>query len=218
MKKMYFNSLIIFLLLAACSSPNESEKTQKPDEKTNEVKKAEPQKDVYVPNPQVTDDVSLVKVGETVTDAKGELTLKAIKQMNQTLKVGPGEVLIKDVKVMHFRPAYSMIDFFHAYTHAEEFDFIKVGIEVKNTSDQNIKINPVAYLKTNSGEHKTWEDDIYLENLATELPGKSTKKGSVGFILEKTKEYKSVEILTSDVLDSKGKHIAKAKKTEVKFE
>lgn len=58
-------------------------------------------KDVYVPNPQLPDDINLNQIGQNVSDAKGELTLKAYKKVNETLNVGPIEVKVKEMKVMH---------------------------------------------------------------------------------------------------------------------
>jgi hypothetical protein len=168
-----------------------------------------------VPNPQITDDINLVTVGETVTDDKGELTLKSYKRINKTVNIGGVEMVLKEVKLMHFVPDYSMIDFFHSYTHEEEFDFLKVGIEVKNTSDEDMKFTPVAFVKTSNGELKTWEDDIFLEELNGEIQSNNVKKGNMGFILENTNDIKSIEILTSDVLNNVDESIEKAKTIKV---
>ncbi|WP_409300635.1 DUF4352 domain-containing protein [Peribacillus sp. SCS-155] len=220
MKKLFY--MIMFTLaLAGCSAGNASEKPVEEQKASAEEKqektKPKTKEDVYVPNPQVTDDIKLVKVGETVTDAKGELTLKAYKQVNRTLKVGPIDMLVKDIKVVHFKPAYSMIDFFHGYTHDEEFDFVKVSMEVKNTSSDTMKYTPIAALKMNNGEHKTWEDDIYLEELTGEIAAGEVKKGNMGFILEKTDHTKWVELLTSDAVDTTHKIKQTAEHLKVTF-
>jgi hypothetical protein len=217
MKKLSF-FLILLLVLTGCSSVNNAEnkatgdqvKTIDKSEKNLNVKK-----DVYVPNPQITDDINLVTVGETVTDDKGELTLKSYKRINKTVNIGGVEMVLKEVKLMHFVPDYSMIDFFHSYTHEEEFDFLKVGIEVKNTSDEDMKFTPVAFVKTSNGELKTWEDDIFLEELNGEIQSNNVKKGNMGFILENTNDIKSIEILTSDVLNNVDESIEKAKTIKV---
>ncbi|MGB3260724.1 DUF4352 domain-containing protein [Paenisporosarcina sp.] len=217
MKKLSF-FLILLLVLTGCSSVNNTEnkatgdqvKTIDKSEKNLNVKK-----DVYVPNPQITDDINLVTVGETVTDDKGELTLKSYKRINKTVNIGGVEMVLKEVKLMHFVPDYSMIDFFHSYTHEEEFDFLKVGIEVKNTSDEDMKFTPVAFVKTSNGELKTWEDDIFLEELNGEIQSNNVKKGNMGFILENTNDIKSIEILTSDVLNNVDESIEKAKTIKV---
>lgn len=211
MKKLVL--IMLAAALAGCSAESETQK--KPDSGEATVKaSAAVKKDVYVPNPQVTDDRDLVLAGETVKDLKGELTLKAYSPVNETIKVGPITMTVKDVKVLHYVPDYSMIDFFHAFTHEEAFDFVKVSVEIENNSDTSVKFNPIAALKMNSGEHKTWEDDIYLEELTGEIAGNSVKKGSMGFILEKNDDYQSVDLLTSDAVDEshevveQGKHVS----------
>jgi hypothetical protein len=201
---------MLMAALAGCSAESQSQSREEAVVKASSAVK----KDVYVPNPQVTDDRALVTVGETAKDRKGELTLKAYNPVNETIQVGPVTMTVKDVKVLHYVPDYSMIDFFHAFTHEEAFDFVKVNVEIQNTSDESIKFNPVAALKMNSGERKTWEDDIYLEELTGEIAADSFKKGSMGFILEKNNDYQSVDILTSDAVDEshdvveQGKHVS----------
>lgn len=200
---------VIILLLTLVGCTNGTSSVEQSTENVAPIIK----KDVYVPNPQITDDKELVTVGETVIDRKGELHLKSYQQVNKEINVGPVKMLIKDIKVMHFVPDYSMIDFFHGYTHDEEFDFVKLGIELKNTSNEVIKFTPIAALKMNNGEHKTWEDDIYLEELTGSLVGTDVKIGNMGFILENTEDLKTLSLLTSDAVDKnhevseKGKHL-----------
>ncbi|WP_050179568.1 membrane lipoprotein lipid attachment site-containing protein [Domibacillus robiginosus] len=217
--KRLFSILTLLFVLAGCSEANNEEKqvSEKQTETVDETESSNQntKKDVYVPNPQITDDINLVKIGDTVIDDKGELTLKAYKNINKVVNIGAVEMTIKDLKVMHFVPDYSMIDFFHAYTHQEEFDFVKVGVEVKNTSNEDVKFAPVALIKTSNGEQKTWEDDIYLEELTGELQRESIKKGNMGFIVEKAHEVKAIEILTSDVVNSTDESIEKAKNIKI---
>lgn len=218
------NLLFIFLFslaLAGCSGNdniNEQASNGK-NEKMEQTEKEIIRKDVYVPNPQVPDDLNLVEEGKNVLDAKGELTLKAYKQVNETIKVGPMELKIKDVKVMHLTPDYSMIDFFRAFTLDEEFDFIKVAVEVKNTSSDKVNFSPIAFLQMNSGEQKTWEDDFYLEELKGEWEGSAVKRGSLGFVIKQAKpeDFQWVEFLTSDAVDVNGKTIEQAKKIKIVF-
>ncbi|HSO56847.1 MAG TPA: hypothetical protein VLQ66_01315, partial [Paenisporosarcina sp.] len=78
----------------------------------------------YYSNPQVTDDRTLLKIGQSVSDEKGEATLKAINQVNKTYSDGPIKLTVKDMKLIHLRPDYSLIDYFHVLTQEEEFDFV----------------------------------------------------------------------------------------------
>lgn len=208
MKRWFVINLLLLTLVGCTNGMNSNNQSDESIVKSGAHTEDTPitiNKDVYVPNPQVTDDINLVNVGETISDAKGELHLKAYKKVNETLKVGTVEMIIKEIKVMHFVPDYSMIDFFHAYTHDEEFDFIKVRVEIKNTSNDVTNFAPIAALKLNSGEYKTWEDDIYLEELTGIIEGNAVKKGNIGFILENTDNLKFVELLTSDAIDKKHK-------------
>jgi hypothetical protein len=215
--------LILTVLLFGCTN-NGSEKNEKPNdetrEKTTETEKNKAEnKDVHVPNPQVSDDQNLKEIGQTINDSKGEITLEAIKIANDNYKIGPMELNVRDVKLIHYKPDYSMIDFFHSYTHDEEFDFVKLAVEMKNTSDDMLKFAPVAILKTSDGQQKIWEDDIYLEELGGEIKGNSTKTGTVGFIVEETKQpIQWVEFTTSDVFDQNDKLIKKGKKIKIEIE
>jgi hypothetical protein len=207
------------LLLTAFGALNtqpayEEETTAK--EKTEETARPLEKKDIYVPNPQLPDDINLNQIGQNVSDAKGELTLKAYKKVNETLNVGPIEVNIKEMKVMHATPDYSMIDFFHGYTHDEDFDIVKVNVEIKNNSDKKIKFSPVAFLETDRGEHLTWEDEIYLEELTGEIEGNGSKSGNIGFILNDG-NIKGISVMSSDAVDDEGKVLAKGKSAEFAF-
>lgn len=213
--------LVLLLSLTGCTEGVHTEKVVSANTKNKsehkEYHELKANKDVYVANPQITDDINLRKVSESVTDSKGELTLKALKEVNETLKIGPIEMVIKEVKILHFVPDYSMIDFFHGYTHKEKFDFVKVNIEVKNTSKEEIKFSPVAALLMNSGEYKTWEDDIYLEELFGKIDGNGIKKGNIGFILENTNNIEWIELLTSDAVNKEDVVIEHAQNTILSF-
>jgi len=249
--KKTLSILFLIMLLVGCSSntspenneknaANENQTENNADEKNDETKQEKDQEqteskiDEYQPNSQVTDDRSLQKVGQTYADKKGEATLKAIKPMNKTYKLGEIELTVKEMKLIHLRPDYSMIDYFHVLTHDEEFDFVKVFIEIKNNSSEKMNFAPIALLKTNTGETFDWQKDIYLEELNGEIEGNGTKFGNIGFIVNATgghahkegqnesdhkekKDIKWIEITTSDVFDKNEKKISDAKKIKIEF-
>ncbi|MCY8936043.1 DUF4352 domain-containing protein [Peribacillus frigoritolerans] len=215
MNRLMIGALLLTAFGALNTQPAYEEETTA-KEKTEEIARPLEKKDVYVPNPQLPDDINLNQVGQNVSDAKGELTLKAYKKVNETLNVGPIEVNIKEMKVMHATPDYSMIDFFHGYTHDEDFDIVKVNVEIKNNSDKKIKFSPVAFLETDRGEHLTWEDEIYLEELTGEIEGNGSKSGNIGFILNDG-NIKGISVMSSDAVDDEGKVIAKGKSAEFAF-
>ncbi|MCI4139991.1 hypothetical protein MMJ09_25000, partial [Bacillus vallismortis] len=66
-------------------------------------------RDEYQPNSEVTDDRSLTKEGQTFSDDTGKAVLKDIKQVNQTYTIGDVELTVNEMKLIHLRPAYSMI-------------------------------------------------------------------------------------------------------------
>jgi len=215
MNRLMIGALLLTAFGALNTQPAYEEETTA-KEKTEEIARPLEKKDVYVPNPQLPDDINLNQIGQNVSDAKGELTLKAYKKVNETLNVGPIEVNIKEMKVMHATPDYSMIDFFHGYTHDEDFDIVKVNVEIKNNSDKKIKFSPVAFLETDRGEHLTWEDEIYLEELTGEIEGNGSKSGNIGFIL-KDGNIQGISVMTSDAVDDEGKVLAKGKSAEFAF-
>ncbi|MCR8868941.1 DUF4352 domain-containing protein [Peribacillus frigoritolerans] len=215
MNRLMIGALLLTAFGALNTQPAYEEETTA-KEKTEEIARPLEKKDVYVPNPQLPDDRNLNQIGQNVSDAKGELTLKAYKKVNETLNVGPIEVNFKEMKVMHATPDYSMIDFFHGYTHDEDFDIVKVNVEIKNNSDKKIKFSPVAFLETDRGEHLTWEDEIYLEELTGEIEGNGSKSGNIGFILNDG-NIKGISVMSSDAVDDEGKVLAKGKSAEFAF-
>nr|WP_279326126.1 hypothetical protein [Bacillus sp. FJAT-47783] len=173
----------------------------------------------YIPNPQVTDDRSLINVGDTYRDEKGEAQLKAMIPVHKNEQIGPIELTIKHVKVIHLIPDYSLIDYFHGLTHEKEFDFVKVQVEMKNSSDKEVYFAPIALLETSTGESFDWNHDIYLENLNGPIKGNETKAGNLGFILEKRYDgnIKSIQFMTSDVVDEQQNKMSEAEEIKINF-
>ncbi|WP_294740224.1 hypothetical protein [uncultured Exiguobacterium sp.] len=199
--KQILATLMLGTVLAGCgTSTSQDTLTESPSAKQEQPVSLE-KTSAYVPNPQLPDDRRLTKINQTVTDDKGDLTLKQFKPVNETRKIGPIEMTIEEIKVFHARPSYGMIDFFHGFTHEEFFDLIKTRVTITNTSDTPVTFNPVAHFKLNGEAEKTLEDDVYLESLAKTYAPSETRSGNFGFILERP--VKSIELLTSDVLDEK---------------
>jgi hypothetical protein len=208
--KLKLSIILLFLFLLLGCTPKEMTKTDNESEIGNKALEQ------YAPNPQVPDDRSLKKLGQTHLDEKGELTLKSINQLNKTYSVGPIELTIIEAKVMHLRPDYSLIDYFHTLTHDEEFDFVKVFVEINNTSDEKLNFGPIAIVETNAGEQITWENDIYLEDLNGEIEANGKKAGNLGFIIEKS-DIESIQLTTSGVFDKNEKEISKAETIKIDF-
>ncbi len=212
MKNIIILITLVSLLLYGCSSNVQSSSVSE-----NEKKKEDEYLNDYASNPQVTDDRSLLEIGQEVSDEKGEATLKAINLVNETYPVGPIELRVKDMKVIHLRPDYSLVDYFHVLTHEEEFNFVKVFIEIENMSDEKLNFAPIAMIETSTGEKIDWEKDIYLEDLNGEIAGNTTKKGNLGFIIESSKDLKWIEITTSDVYDKDENKLSDSQKLKIEL-
>jgi hypothetical protein len=171
----------------------------------------------YYSNPQVPDDRTLIEVDQTVSDEKGEATLKAIKQVNKTYSDGPIKLTVKDMKLIHLRPDYSLIDYFHVLTQKEEFDFVKIFVEIENKYPEKVNFAPIALIETSTGEKLNWENDIYLEDLNGEIKGNETKKGNIGFIVESSDDLEWIEITTSDVFNKDHEKLINSKKIKIDF-
>ncbi|MCY8515885.1 hypothetical protein [Bacillus atrophaeus] len=225
--------LFLTMMLAGCSSNAGSENNEKTVEakQQNASGQTDNKMNEYQPNSQVTDDRSLQKIDQTFSDDKGEAVLKDIKNVNKTYDIGSIELTVREIKLIHLRPDYSMIDYFHVLTHDEEFDFVKVFVEIQNKSSEKVNFAPIALLKTNTGETFDWKKDIYLEELNGEMEGGATKSGNLGFIVntagghghnEQTnhkpeKDIKWIEMTTSDVFDKKHKKISDSQKIKIEL-
>ncbi|MEY2192133.1 hypothetical protein AB7942_05280 [Neobacillus sp. BF23-41] len=217
-------TILFVFLLTGCSFASiqpTNEKTDTKTENTSTVTKkiSKDDHDAYYNSPQVTDDSTLQKPGQSVTDEKGEATLKAIKHINKVYHFGDIEYTIKEMKLLHYRPDYSLIDYFHPLTEAEEFDFIKLSVDIKNQSKEKRNFAPVALFETNTGVKMDWKQDMYLEHLNGEIEGNQIKRGSLGFIVDQagSKKTEWISILTSDVFNDKHERLEEAQKIQLDF-
>ncbi|WP_286183076.1 hypothetical protein [Bacillus sp. ISL-55] len=197
--------IVLISSLIGCSvegSSNPSAVKEEPVLKEKKENSPPPRKSMieYVPNPQVTDDRTLLNVGETFRDEKGSAELISYKKLNQKVAAGPIEMVVKEAKLIKYHPDYSLIDFFHNYTHEEQFTFVKIFLELENKSDQVLNLAPVALIETDTGEKITWEADIYLEELNGMIVPGEKKAGNIGVILENP-DIKSIKITTSKVFN-----------------
>ncbi|MEH7304140.1 hypothetical protein [Neobacillus drentensis] len=223
MKQAMIIILFVFLL-TGCSfvsiqPPSEKTDTATENSSTATKKISADDHDAYYNSPQVTDDSTLQKPGQSATDEKGEATLKQMKQINKVYHFGDIEYTIKEMKLLHYRPDYSLIDYFHPLTEAEEFDFIKISVDIKNHSKEKLNFAPVALFETNTGEKMDWKQDMYLEHLNGEIEGSQIKRGSLGFIVNQanSKEIQWIKILTSDVYNAQQERLEEAEKIQLNF-
>jgi len=214
MKKTVYLAVLSAAMLGGCSEQADSTVAASAAGQQNEIPGYY---EGYVLSPQVTDDRMLQETGQNKRDAKGEATVKAVNMDSDTVEVGPVELTLAESKILQLEPDYSLIDFFHSYTHDQKFEVVKMFVEITNTSDEPVHFAPVALLETAKGETKLWEDDIYLEELNGELAPGETKQGNIGFIVEDG-NLDSVAVTTSDVFDGDDKKIADALEFNTRFE
>ncbi|MGM9965888.1 MAG: hypothetical protein ACI383_00240 [Rummeliibacillus sp.] len=167
----------------------------------------------YQANPQVTDDRTLLNVGDEITDKLGYAKLKKANLKQKSFEIGDITLTIRDVKQVYLEPTYSMIDYFHVLTHEPTFDVVKSFVEITNNSDKTVHFSPVALLTSNTGQKWTWEQDIYLDDLSGTIEPSQTKRGNIGYILDEAHTSPTKYVLqTSDVFDEKENKIADSKK------
>lgn len=210
MRKILSLIFLSALLLVGCSDNNSLTETHVVEAESTFSTE-------YSPNPQVPNDRTLMEIGQKVSDEKGEATLEAISQIGETFEFGPIRLTIKEMKQIHLRPDYSLIDYFHVLTHEEEFDFVKVFVEVENTSTEKVHFAPIAKIKTNLGEEFDWHEDIYLEELNGELQGKEVKQGNIGFIVHISDTLEWILLDTSDIFDKNEKKIFNSQEIKLSF-
>lgn len=201
--KQILAALMLGTILSGCGTTPDTvqEKSSEKSAPKQETPVSIEKSAAYVPNPQLPDDRKLTKVDASVTDDKGELTLKQFVRPDVTRTIGPITMKVEEVKVFHARPSYGMIDFFHGFTHEESFDLVKTRVTITNIGDEPVTFNPVAHFRLDAKTEKTLQDDVYLESLAATYAPGETRSGNFGFIIEQP--LTSVELLTSDVLSAK---------------
>lgn len=167
--------------------------------------------DDYTENPQMTSDVDLVKKEETQVSAKGNIQLLEASFEQQKTTVEPMKITISDTKILQVEPDVSMLDYFHVLTTNEEFNIIKAFISIENTSDQVVYFNPSAQAKTDTGEHWTWQEDVYLDGLEGAYEPGQKKQGNIGFILTKKKTPSRLILQPTDVFNTEKEKITTGK-------
>lgn len=212
MKRILLSILLFSTVLYGCSNEDVTKSSS-----NGEAKAASGYADEYSPNPQVPDDRTLLEKNDSAIDEKGEVTLIKSRYPGDSYEIGPIKLTIHDAKLIHLVPDHSMIDYFHVLTHEEEFDFVKVFVEIENTSAKKVNFAPIALIETNTGEKFDWEKDIYLEDLNGAIQGGENKKGNLGFILEDSESLEWIEITTSDVFDENEEKIYDSQKIRLEL-
>ncbi|MBQ0139109.1 MAG: hypothetical protein KBT36_07425 [Kurthia sp.] len=157
----------------------------------------------YVDNPQITSDAKLIEPNDRQSSSKGSVELTQANFEKQEFTVGPMKLTFYDAKQIQVTPDISMIDYFHVLTTDEEFSIVKTFLSIENMGNELVQFNPAAFATTSTGEQWTWEQEAYLDELNGAYEPGQTKKGNVGFILEKKEKPKNFTLQTSDIFDAK---------------
>ncbi len=228
MKYVLVTLLTASLFLGGCANNNAEQKvnsqsestTNQSDVKNPETKSEQNEHKGLIDSPQAPDDSSLTEVGQSFQDLDGSITLQAVSDDNEKTEIGDIALTVSDVKVMKYEPSPDLVDFFHGYsTDEEKFSYVKIRVNVKNTSDEAVNFAPVSVLETSEGEKKGFDDDFYLENLYGDYAPGEERTGQLGFVLNETdiKKLESMTIHTSDVFDENKETLSKSKTITIDF-
>ncbi|WLR44442.1 hypothetical protein LC087_18845 (plasmid) [Bacillus carboniphilus] len=170
------------------------------DKTSDNVKKEEEPKEG---NPRI-----LTEVGQVYEDKDSTTELMAIKDVDQTVDMGPLELTVDQIKIFK---KYDMdertIDFFSNFTsgYREEFEYAQITYKVENTEDRNVSVGyPIDAIVLSTGEHiESATNDFFAKNAGREFSGKSYKEGGISLIFESStaEEIDSIKIITNDVFD-----------------
>lgn len=229
MKYVLVTLLSVSLFLGGCAANNDGQNAGSQNDASTNTAEANTNQNAdsskkesdnsIMDSPQAPDDSSLTEVGKTVEDQDGMITLKAISEYDDTISIGDVELTISDVKVMDYTPSPDLVDFFHGYSDNEtQFNYVKLRVNVKNTSDQTVNFAPVSLLETGN-EKKGFEDDFYLENLYGDIAPGEAKAGQLGFVLNDTEieKLESITVNTSDVFNENKESLTEAKSITIPF-
>lgn len=162
----------------------------------------------YDGNPQIPDDRTLTKKGDTLQAEKGFLTLEAANFQTETIHIGDVTLTVHDTKRMTLEPDYSMIDYFHMLTEETEFSIVKAFVTIKNEGKEPVVFSPVAQIES-AHDTQTYERDIYLDDVTGKINPGETKQGNIGYIIDPTANKWTVQ--TTPVYDVHEKSIAHPK-------
>ena len=129
----------------------------------------------YRPNPTFTDDRRLRNPGEVWRDSRGEMEVLKATGEQKRVDGGAAELTVRETKILRYEPDAQ-----------PEFKFVKLFVEVRNTGDEPVRVEPVSEMVTDTGETVHWQEEIYGEGLGGMLAPGQVKAGNVGFILEDT--------------------------------
>ncbi|OCA83317.1 hypothetical protein A8F94_19660 [Bacillus sp. FJAT-27225] len=145
----------------------------------------------------------LQEPGDSIMGGKGMLTMLAASPVYDLFLLGGLEFIVKDVKLMEFKPLRN-----EDGLPASELIFVKIDAEIVNQNPFPVKFNPIDKLIVN-GRPLREKTELLHENMDGIIGGGETKIGSIGYLLPASDSY-SIAARTSNVTDLNNNEITKA--------
>lgn len=214
MKKLIFSAaLVLSLGLAACGdseSDKEVENTASTtqENQTTEVTKEETKEAVKEDVPGEVTNGPLTKAGEWTMDGDNKVTLTKIKDVNEVYTLGPINLTIDSIKLLHHsKPTVDTVTYIqevHGKDISDGLSTIQVIYSVENTTDDNIMFHAIKTLTTDT---KTQIEGMYDMAQTTDS---GTYMGEVDvegltilpYFSGDLNDINSINILTGDVWDN----------------
>lgn len=232
MKKYIFSVAIIStLLLGACSS---DEKISEEKPKTNTESVATEETTAEPKTPETTDaketesgkeikDGVLLNAGDWTMSGLDKVTLVKIKEVNETFTMGPINLTIDSIKLLHHLKVDDAMKSYINSVHGkdvEELNTIQIIYHVENTSDANIMFSTVDTVTTDTKAQISGMHDMATSNDYGTYMGQVIVDGLKIFpyFNGSLEDINSINIITSDVYDNDSiTKLGDGQKIEIKF-
>lgn len=210
--KVIWSVVMAGLLLSACGeTTNETETTEPTEEEATpaeqEAKNAEEsteEAEVSEPKTDESGNTILDEVGQTATSEAGEVELKKIINVNETVDIAPLKVTVQDIKILEMSnvdPEFAESLTWQADADISQvengFTYVQVRYQAENTVDQNIEWYDLMNITTDQGEQIDGQLKDFLiddADMESEFIGEIKKDYVDGFIL-KNPDINSIKLI-----------------------
>lgn len=229
MKKLIFSAaLLLSLVLVACGEEEEAtdvstaSATVKETTATEETAVEESKEDVKTESEEVKSG-TLTKAGQWTMDGDDKVTLVKIAELNKTYPMGPINLTIESVKLLHHSNVDSYTKEYVKNVHGKEVSelgTIQVTYSVENTADRNVMFTSIDTLTTDTKAQILGMHDMANSNDLGTYMGQVIVEGLSIFPYfgEDLGEISVVNLMTSNAFDSDdGETLSEAQKIEIQF-
>ncbi len=214
-KTGFILGLSLLLLLVGCGGADQAQ----PPQPAEQQSKNEPSQDA-------TGQVTFTAVGQEADVPKvGHVTLKKIRNVNETVDLKPITVTIKDIKLFHVEKVSSElkqgIESLSQKKVGDTLDYLQIKYSAENTSDANVSFLGISTITTNTGQQiEVSFDDFILDDemQMSDYLGKVRKEGLLGVPVKKADEIKHLKLFFDMVIDNEsGETLKESQKVEYDF-